>query len=238
MITPVSLLVFARCAGFLSRAPGFSHPSVPPPLRAALAAVLAALLAPGMRSLHPDAGQLLAAAAVELAVGAAIGYGSAVLFEGAYAGGRLLDDYVGIRGSVPTIAIAGSIGLGRLWSSLFVAAFFLLNGHLAVIAACADSFRILPPGAALDREAFLGYAIALPETIVRAALLVAGPALVLTASIQIALAAVSRVVPRFGSFTLPFPIVFGAVVLVTLATMPVLVPLAGSPLRFAAGLWR
>jgi flagellar biosynthetic protein FliR len=239
VITPVGLLVFARLAGFLSKAPGFSHPSVPGALRAALAAVLAALLAPALARpprLHPLAGELILAMILEFAVGASIGYGTAVLIEGAYAGGRLLDDYVGIRGSVPTIAIAGSTGLGRLWSSVFVAAFFLLNGHLAVLAACVDSFRTLPPGMALDREAFLRFAVALPAAIARAALLVAGPALVLTAAIQVGLAAISRVVPRFSSFTLPFPIVFGAVVLITLATMPLLAPLAATPLRYATGL--
>jgi flagellar biosynthetic protein FliR len=170
------------------------------------------------------------AVALELAIGSAIGYGAAALYEGAYAGGRMLDDYVGIRGSVPTAAIAGSTGFGRLWSAAFVAAFFLMNGHLAAIEALAASFERVPPGAALGADALLRYAFALPAAIAQAALAVAGPALVLAAGIQIALGAVARIVPRFGNFTLPFPIVFGAIVLVTLACVPLLLPLAGDPL--------
>jgi hypothetical protein len=39
-VTATALLVFARSAGMVFRAPGFSHPSVPPPVRAGLALAL------------------------------------------------------------------------------------------------------------------------------------------------------------------------------------------------------
>ena len=41
-------LVFARCAGFVLRAPGFSHPAVPAPLRAGFAYALALAIAAGL----------------------------------------------------------------------------------------------------------------------------------------------------------------------------------------------
>lgn len=237
MIAQGTLLVFARIAGFLFRAPGFSHPSVPAFVRIGLALTLAAAIGPVYsRRAHFNGMQLGLAVVVELAIGAAIGYGAAALYEGAYAGGRMLDDYVGIRGSVPTAAIAGSTGLGRLWSSAFVAAFFLLNGHLVAIAALASTFDQFPPGAALADGTLLRYAFGLAATIVRAALVVAGPALVVAAGIQLALGAVSRIVPRFGNFTLPFPIVFGAIVLLTLAAVPLVLPLAGDPVRYGVPL--
>jgi flagellar biosynthetic protein FliR len=234
VITQSALLVFARSAGFVFKAPGFSHPSVPPPLRAALALAIAIGLAPVFRRpLHLDPSALAIAAAVELATGAALGYAAAVLFEGAYAGGRVLDDYIGIRGSVPTAAIAGSTGLGRLWSAAFVAAFFLLNGHLVALGALAASFERLPPGSGVAADSLVRYALSLPALMARAALVVAGPALVLAAGLQIGLAAVVRIVPRFGSFTLPFPIVFAAIILITLAALPLVLPFAGDPMRFA-----
>jgi flagellar biosynthesis protein FliR len=237
VITQSALLVFARTAGFVFKAPGFSHPAVPAPVRAALALAITIGLAPSSeRNIRLDAGELVVAATVELATGAAIGYGVAVLYEAGYAGGRVLDDYIGIRGSVPTAAIAGSTGLGRLWSAAFAAAFFLLNGHLAAVAVLAASFARIPPGSALAADGLLRYAVALPTMIVRAALVVAGPPLVLAASIQFALAAVARIVPRFGNFTLPFPIVFAAIILITLASVPVVLPLAGDPARFMAPL--
>lgn len=233
MISQSTLLVLARTAGFLSKAPGFSHPSVPPPVRAGLAFALAGLLSPA-HEMHAqfDPVGLALAAALELAIGAAVGYGAAVLYEAAYAGGRVLDEYIGIRGSVPTAALAGSTGLGRLWSTAFVTAFFLLNGHLVALSAFAATFDRVPPGTLLSAGSLAPSIVALPAAICRAALLVAGPGLILAASIQLALGAVSRIVPRFGNFSLPFPIVFGAVVLLTLAAIPLVLPIAGDPFRF------
>ncbi len=237
MIAQSALLVFARSAGFLFKAPGFSHPSVPAVVRVGIALALAmGVVAPDRGARRFEAAELAVAVVVEFAIGAAIGYGAAVLYEGAYAGGRLLDDYVGIRGAVPTIAIAGSTEFGRLWSSAFVAAFFLLNAHLVVIGAFASSFARIPPGAFARPEAWFQYALTLPGLVVHAALFIAGPAIAITAGIQIALAAVSRIAPRFGNFTLPFPVVFGAVVLITLAAVPLALPQAAHPLRYGVPL--
>jgi len=40
-------------------------------------------------------------------------------------------------------------------------------------------------------------------------------------------------VPRFSSFTLAFPIIFAATILVTIATVPLLAPLSGRPWMLA-----
>lgn len=224
------LLVFARCAGFVFRAPGFSHPSVPPSVRAGLALVLAVGLVPGIQTHHAFEGlAFVFALASELAVGAAIGVGASVLYDGAYSGGRALDDYVGIRGSVPNAAIAASSGFGRIWSLTFLAAFFLLDGYQIVIRVFADGFSRLPPGALVGALAWQQFAISLPVLILKAAALIAGPAIALIFVIQFGLGALSRVIPRFQSFTLSFPIIFGAALLVTILMVPLLFPLAGRP---------
>lgn len=229
-MSATSLLVFARCAGFVFRAPGFSHPSVPAPVRAGLAVVLAIGLAPGVRAPHlVEGAAFVFALAVELAIGAAIGIGASVLYDGAYAGGRALDDYVGIRGSVPSAAVAPSSGFGRLWSLTFLAAFFLLDGYRFVIAVFADGFTRVPPGSLPAHAAWYGFALVLPMLILKAALLIAGPAIALIFVMQSALGALSRVIPRFQSFTLSFPIIFGAALVVTAIMVPVLFPLAGEP---------
>ncbi len=193
--------------------------------------VLAIGLAPGVRTAaHAVEGlSFVFALATELAIGAAIGIGASVLYDGAYAGGRALDDYVGIRGTVPNAAVAPSSGFGRLWSLTFLAAFFLLDGYALVIAVFADGFARLPPGSLLTHAAWYAFAISLPALILKAALLIAGPAIALIFVIQCALGALSRAIPRFQSFTLSFPIIFGAALGVTAIMVPVLFPLAGRP---------
>lgn len=218
-----ALLVFARCAGFVFRAPGLSHPSVPPMLRSGFALVLAIVVLPAVRaSREVDGVALAVAAAAECAIGAAIGFAASVLYDGAYAGGRALDDYVGIRGSVPSAQLFAGAGFGRIWSLVFTAGFFLLGGYRILIAAFARSFTSVPPGGSISSHDVFTYAVALPASIIEAAILVAGPAIALVFVAQLTLGALTRVIPRFASFTLSFPIVFGMALVATLLAVPLL----------------
>lgn len=226
----LELLVFARCAGFVFRAPGFSHPSVPPMLRAGLALVLAIALAPAVHGLRAPDGVLFAfAAASEAGIGAAIGFAASLLYDGAYAGGRALDDYAGIRGSVPNAQIFAPSGFGRVWSMLFTAGFFLLGGYRLLIDALAQSFERLPPGSVPSTQSLYAYAVTLPGTIVEAALLVAGPAIALVFAAQFTLGALTRVIPRFAAFTLSFPIVFALALIATIVAIPALFAVSAVP---------
>ncbi|HET9095285.1 MAG TPA: flagellar biosynthetic protein FliR [Candidatus Baltobacteraceae bacterium] len=225
-----ALLVFARCAGFIFRAPGFSHPSVPPMVRAGLALVLAIALVPAVQGVRaPEGMAFVFAAATDFGIGAAIGIAASVLYDGAYAGGRALDDYVGIRGSVPNAQIFAGAGFGRIWSLVFTAGFFLLGGYRVLILAFARSFESVPPGGAVSAHALYAYAIALPVTIIEAALLVAGPAIALVFVAQLTLGALTRVIPRFASFTLSFPIVFATALVATIVAVPLLLGQSAVP---------
>ena len=66
-MTQTDLLVFARAAGLVARAPGFSHPSVPPMVRAGLALALAGLVwlvLPGLAAPKPDSSALMIVAGI------------------------------------------------------------------------------------------------------------------------------------------------------------------------------
>ena len=222
-MSATSLLILARCLGFVFRAPGLSHPAVPPPVRAGLALVLTLALRPGVHVARELDGILLIAwLALEFAIGAAIGIAASILYDGAYAGGRALDDYAGIRGSVPNAQVYAASGFGRIWSLVFTAGFFLLGGYRIAILAFARTFDLFPPGSVPATRDLYAYGLTLPAHIVEAALLVAGPAIGLVFVAQIALGALARVTPRFAGFTLTFPIMFGAALLATIASVPAL----------------
>ena len=229
-MTQTALLVVARSAGMIFRAPGFAHPSVPAPLRAGFALALALAVAPHVPQASPfDAAAFAVAIAGETLLGALLGTSGALLYDAAYYAGRLVDDYVGVRASVPTANVTSAQAFGRLWSSVFLAGFFLLDGYLPVVDAFAASFAHVPAGVLVSSDALVRVAPALPATIVRAALGIAAPAIAVGLAVQIALAATARVVPRFGSFSLSFPLVFGAALLATVAGVPLLAPAAGHP---------
>lgn len=222
-------LVFARCAGFVFRAPGFSHPDVPPPVRAGFAYVLSLALGHAYASSARSGGDLVLGVAAEALVGAAVGVAASMLYDGAYAGGRALDDFVGIRASVPNANVAAGAGFGRLWSLAFVTAFFVLGGDRVALAGFAQTFVTLPPGALLGAAALQTFAVALPETLLRAAIFVAGPAIALALVAQLGLAIIARLVPRFSTFALAFPIVFGCALLATMAALSFVLQSAATP---------
>ena len=228
-MTDGALLVFARCAGFIFRAPGFSHPDVPAPVRAGFAFMLSLALAHAYASTAKVTHGLVFALATETLIGAAIGIAASMLYDGAYAGGRALDDYVGIRASVPSAEVAAGAGFGRLWSLAFAAGFFVLGGYRIALAGFAEAFATLPPGALLASGTLQTFAVTLPQTLLRAALFVAGPAIAIALVAQFGLAVVARVVPRFSTFTLAFPIVFGCVMLATIVALSVVLRSASNP---------
>lgn len=230
--TATDALVFARCAGFAFRAPGFSHPSVPAAVRAGLAAFLTLAIAPGASGAHvPRDGLSLGLAFVtELLLGAIVGAAASLLYDAAYAGGRTVDDYAGVKAIAPSAAIVAPSGFGRVWSLAFTGGYFLLGVYRPTIWAFAMSFSRLTPGVPFDPHAWMPYLATLAGTVAMTAAGVAAPAIGLAFAVQIALGALSRAVPRFGSITLAFPLAFAAVLIATVCAVPLLAARAGYPL--------
>lgn len=233
-MSAVSLLVFARCAGFASRAPGISYPGVPIVLRAGFALFLALAMLGGVHGkVRLDGAPLIAALGLEFLVGTAIGIGASALYDGAYAGGRAVDDYVGVKAIAPSVSLVAPSGFGRIWALGFTGAFFLTGAYRPIILSFAESFRRVPPGSVPEAQAWLAYASTLAVTLLRVALDVAGPAIAAAFLVQLALGALSRTIPRFGSLTLTFPLVFGVALIASMLALPALVrnaaPLTLSP---------
>jgi len=229
-VTQLYALVFARCAGFVFRSPGFSHPAVPPIVRVALALVLAIGIAPAshLAGAMPT-GSFVLALATEVFAGALVGFAASVLYDGIGSGARALDDYVGITDSVRFNTAAAGNAFSQFWAIAFLAAFFVFGGYQILIVVFAAGFQTLPPGSLLQPNRVMDLALSLPSLVMRAALIVAGPGLLLGFLAQLALGAVARVIPRFSSFTLTFPVVFSIVLLATLVTLPFATHLAGRP---------
>jgi flagellar biosynthesis protein FliR len=228
----VTLLVLARCAGFVFRAPGFSHPAVPPSLRAGLALALALGIAPGVRlqARHLDGVMLLVALVGEFLVGAAIGMTASLIYDAAYAGGRVVDDYVGVKAIAPSLQLVAPSGFGRVWSLAFTGAFFLSGAYRLALLGFARSFAGVPLVASFHAGGWGAYAGLFAATMVRVALQVAAPAVALAFVVQIALGSLSRVIPRFGSFTLAFPLAFAAALIATAIAAPLVAAHAPAPL--------
>jgi flagellar biosynthetic protein FliR len=217
-MSATTLLVFARAVGFVSRAPGIARTNVPSALRAGFALGLAFALAPSLPAIHLNGILLVAAVCGEALVGALLGVAASLVTEAAAAAGRLLDDLIGIRASIPGANVAPT-GLGGLWALVTIVAFFALGGIEAVIAAFARSFTVLPLGAGIGAGELRQFGFAFGASFVRLALDLAFPAIVVALAIHLALAALGRVIPRFGNLTLAFPAAYAGVLLVTFGSL-------------------
>jgi flagellar biosynthesis protein FliR len=226
------LLVFARCVGFVFRAPGFSHPSVPAPLRAGLAMLLAMAIAPGSSGASRTIGDsaLVPVLLAEFLLGAAIGMSASLIYDAAYAGGRIVDDYVGVKAIAPSLQLVAPSGFGRVWSLAFTGAFFLSGAYRPVLSGFAASFARVPPGSGVPPHGWAAFAGAFAATFLLVAVQVAAPAVALAFVVQIALGALSRVVPRFGSFMLAFPLAFAAALVATAIGVPLAAARAPLPI--------
>jgi flagellar biosynthesis protein FliR len=223
------LLVFARCVGFALRAPGFSHPSVVPAVRAGLALFLALAITPAVTATPLDGLLLVLAFANEVVVGGTIGMVASLIYDAAYAGGRAVDDYVGVKALAPNLALVAPSGFGRVWSLAYTGAFFLLGGYRVTLPAFAESFARIPLGLPLASHAWGPYVIGFASAALLVALGVAAPAIGLSYVVQIALGALSRAVPRFGNVTLTFPLGFAAALIATVLGVPLFIAHAGVP---------
>jgi flagellar biosynthesis protein FliR len=233
------LLVLARCAGFVFRAPGFSHPSVPVALRGGFALSLAMLVAPlEVRIRAEDVYGFFAALLFEFLLGSAIGMTASLIYDAAYAGGRVVDDYIGVKAIAPSVVLVAPSGYGRVWSLTFTGTFFLSGAYRPMLLAFAESFNRIPPASAIDVARWTSFVAGFAQTFVVVALQVAAPAVAAAFVVQIALGALSRVVPRFGSFTLAFPLAFAAALLASTVVVPLEARHAPLPIVLVPGLGR
>lgn len=222
-MTAGTLLVFARCAGFAFRAPGIAHPSVAPPVRAALALLLTFVLTArggGTSPAHLDAVALVVAVATEFLLGSAIGMAASALYDGAYAGGRAIDDYVGVKAFAPSAQLVAPSGFGRLWSLACTGAYVLTGAYRLGLLGFARSFDALPPGAPVDARLWAAYAARVVTTVAVTAASVAAPSIAFAFVAQIATGALARAVPRFGGPTLAMPLAFAAALIAAALALP------------------
>lgn len=220
------VLVALRVGGLMLVAPMWSARTVPMRLRTAALVLFAVLLLPTALASAPVGGVAITPATFlgETLIGFAIGFAGAIVLAGAEAAGELLTVSMGLSGASIVNPTEGGQTLVLAQFLRLVALTLLLSagGHLLMLEALADTFRVLPLGGTLamgdGMRALAGTAI----TIFASAVQFAAPVLGAIMLTNVALGVLSRAAPQLNVFSVAFPLQIGIGLLVFALTLGVI----------------
>jgi flagellar biosynthetic protein FliR len=209
---PIFVLLAVRLAGLLLPAPLFGSPSVPIPVRGALALLLAALFAPlaGPAEGHAwTAGAFVLAAGGEFAVGLLIGFTASLLFAAVKFAGHLVDQDTGLALSSvldPTTGEPVAV-IGQFQSLLALIVYLVIHGHHILLTSVAESLRVLPVGAGFSAAGATPTLVGdMAGRLFVVGLGLAIPALATLFLVTIAMAFLAKAVPEMNLLTLGYPL--------------------------------
>ena len=229
------LWAFFRVAAIFSVMPIFSARFVPARYRVALSVLITLLLLPVIPQINSS--ELLADAplltlAREILVGLYMGFILQLVFSAVVFGGQgvalsmglgfasMIDPQNGVQ--VPVV--------GQFLLTLATLVFLVLDGHLALRAALADSFHTLPIGSGGISMDVLWEMLQWTGHIFAAGIMIALPAIAALLVVNIAFGVVTRTAPQLNIFAVGFPAAIMLGFLVLWASLPNFSPLFSSML--------
>jgi flagellar biosynthetic protein FliR len=224
------LLLLCRVGGVMAAAPMVGSQRVPARLKAALAMMIAVVLAPTVERVpqsHAVASgsalEMGLAAAGELVLGLAVGFGARLIFSAVQMAGEMADmqSAFGFAGVVsPQTGERASV-IGQLQMSVAWLVFLAADGHHAVLRGLGASLTVVPlgTGSALCGPALTQVVGSLIATSVRIAAPIVG-AVILA---DFALGLLTRAAPQMNLLAIGFPIKLAVGLGATLLALPLLV---------------
>lgn len=213
---------FIRILGVMIAAPLFGNQRFPLRMRVGLALLVTAVVAPTlppMPVIAPDSLPGLAIFAQQLLIGLAMGFAVRMMFSAVEMAGELIGLQMGLgfamfydpqnAGQMPVV--------GQFLGLVIMLAFLAMNGHLLVLSALADSFRVMPIAAAPVEPGIWKMIAGWGGKIFYFALLLSLPVIVALLTTSLALGVLTRAAPQLNVFAVGFPITlmigFGALLL-------------------------
>lgn len=208
-----------RMLATLAMLPLFNQQLVPNLLRFAIAAAFGLLATPALLGDAPGAGlgtplplplALLVLVTKEVFVGFVLGYCFAIPFWLFQAVGFIIDNQRGasIAATLDPLTGNDSSPLGQLFLQAFIV-FLLSSGGMQLVLGCVyDSFLLWPPATWLPRLSPASVPLLLDELdrLMRLALVLASPVLIVMFLAEMGLALISRFVPQLQVFFIAMPI--------------------------------
>ncbi len=203
-------LATVRMTAFLVIAPPFSYRAIPTRVKAMLGVALALAVSPRVTvGYEPlETGPFFTALALELLVGAMLGFLVSLVFAAVQTAGNLIDMFGGFQ--MAQAFDPGSMVNGAQFTRLFqmtaLALMFASGAYQLVIGGIVRSYDALPLGGGLNMAASAEILVMSLSNMMLAAVQIAGPLLVVLFLADAGLGLLTRVAPALNAFALSFPI--------------------------------
>jgi flagellar biosynthesis protein FliR len=203
------LLGAARTGAWLMICPPFSSRLIPATVKALLSVGLTLPMAPYLRNTMPsiETADLIVTAALQVFIGAGLGFITAMLFAALQAAGDLLDLFGGftLASAYDPLSQNQSSVFGRFYNLVAVTILFASQGHQMIIRGFLQSFRTLPLNLSFDPSTFSQLLLKGVGEMFVSALQIAGPLIAVLFLTDVAFGLLNRVAPALNAFQLGFP---------------------------------
>ena len=200
-----------RIGGLMLTVPVFSSNLVPSRIKVlfvfALSWVCAPLIPQQLSFLHFD-GFYLVYMMQELFLGMLMGFALQLVFQVFVLGGQIISMQAGLgfavmvdpssRASVPLVS--------QMYLMMTTLIFLALNGHLAILDALMNSFKIMPIGQAPIDNTMVWHVIMFSGWMFKEAVLISIPAILSLLIVSLSFGIMARAAPQLNIFSLGFPI--------------------------------
>jgi flagellar biosynthetic protein FliR len=203
------LLGAARTGAFMALAPPFNSRLIPVQVKALLSVGLTLPLFPYLRSTMPslETSDIIFSAALQVFIGAALGFLVLMLFSALQAAGDMLDLFGGftLATAYDPLSFNQSSVFGRFYNLVAITILFATQGHLLILRGFLQSFRTMPLNVTFSLETFSRLLLKGVAELFLSALQIAGPLIAVLFLTDVAFGLLNRVAPALNAFQLGFP---------------------------------
>jgi flagellar biosynthesis protein FliR len=203
------MLGAVRAGAWLMICPPFNSRMIPRQVKVLLSVAIALPMAPFLRGSVPslETADIIASAALQVFVGASLGFITALLFAAIQAAGDLIDVFGGftLAMAFDPLSLSQSSIFGRFYNLTAVTLLFASDGHQLILRGFMQSYETLPLDATFSLETFSKVLIAGIDEMFLAALQIAGPLIAVLFLTDVAFGLLNRVAPALNAFQLGFP---------------------------------
>jgi flagellar biosynthetic protein FliR len=220
------LLASVRILAWIAIVPPFSARAIPGMAKVVLSLGLALAVGPSIAATEIPTSNygLIASLVTQVAVGAAMGMVTFMLFSAIGAAGTLIDVFGGFslaQGFDP-LGMNSNTVFGTFHQMLATAILFVSNGHLLVIGGLLSTFRFLPVGESPDTSGGTQILITAFKMFFVTAVQIALPMIAVLFLADVGLALLTKVAPQLNAINVMFPAKIGLTLMLLGLSFPVL----------------